>query len=75
MSGKACPKYTRSGGEPRYLEFELGRETLLEVKTLARKTGCTPFQMCVSLLQEGLSSKSKGGRAAARTPSRLVLCA
>jgi hypothetical protein len=38
-----------------YVEFQLDPATLLEVEALASKTGCTPFQMSVTLLREELS--------------------
>ena len=43
-----------------FIEFELDRATMLEVETLATKSGCTPFQMSVTLLQEGLSRIAAG---------------
>ena len=42
----------------KYIEFQLDRATLREVEALARETGCTPFEMSVILMKEGLSSVS-----------------
>ena len=64
MSGKSCPASARGlpsrravSADQKYLEFHLEEKTLREVKALARKAGCTPFEMCVSLLQEKLSER------------------
>jgi hypothetical protein len=38
-----------------YLRLELDHKTRLEVESLARAAGCTPFEMCVSLLRERIS--------------------
>jgi len=43
-----------------FIEFELDPATLHEVEALAAKSGCTPFQMSITLLQEGLSRISAG---------------
>jgi hypothetical protein len=42
-----------------YVEFELEPGTLLEVEALARQTGCTPFDMCIKLVEEKLSGVSE----------------
>ena len=41
-----------------YLEIELDEETLAEVEALAESSNVTPFEMCVTLLQEELFSFS-----------------
>ena len=48
---------SRGRGEV-FIEFELDPATLHEVEALASNTGCTPFQMSVNLLKEGLSRAS-----------------
>jgi hypothetical protein len=47
-----------NGAEKEYLEFGLDAKTLSEVEALAQKANCTPFEMCVILLQEQISLKS-----------------
>jgi hypothetical protein len=41
-----------------YLKFQVDPATLHQIEMLARKTGCTPFQMSVILLQEGISKSA-----------------
>jgi hypothetical protein len=41
--------------DKKYFEFPLDPATKQEVEALARKIGCTPFQMSVTLLQDALS--------------------
>jgi hypothetical protein len=56
------PKPNRSGRKvaesKKYLQFQLEPETLQEIELLAGKTGRTPFEMSVILLQEELSRAS-----------------
>jgi len=47
-----------SGMDKAYLEFELGPQMLPEVQKLACAAGCSPFQMCVTLLEEGVNRAS-----------------
>jgi hypothetical protein len=39
----------------KHLEFELEPDTLRKVEVLARQSNCTPFEMCVTFLQERIS--------------------
>ena len=41
-----------------YLQFELDGKTLKEVDSLARASGCSRFEMCVTLLRESVSDAS-----------------
>ena len=50
-----------AGKTKKYIEFQLDPATLKEIEALARKTGCTPFEMSVILLEEGLSNASGAG--------------
>lgn len=45
-----------------FVQFELDQATFLRVRRLARKAGCSPFEMCVTLLEEAASSASEPGR-------------
>ena len=46
-----------------HLELELELETLAQVEALAKQAKCTPFQMCVQLIKEGIDAKQQAGRA------------
>ena len=39
-----------------YLEFDLDGETMAVVEELAEKEGVSPFEMCVILMHESLST-------------------
>jgi hypothetical protein len=41
-----------------YLEFELDRAQLETIQRLARRAGCTPFEMCVKLIERRLSRRN-----------------
>ena len=41
-----------------YHEFELSPRMFSEVQVLARRDGCTPFEMCVRLTREGLAQRN-----------------
>jgi len=45
-----------------YVEFELKPGMLSEIRALARKAHCEPFEMCVKLVQEQLAARRSGAR-------------
>ncbi|HWX22080.1 MAG TPA: hypothetical protein VN578_19435 [Candidatus Binatia bacterium] len=49
----SVPPAENSGEE--FVQFELDGKMLAEVETLARATGCSRFEMCVTLLEEGVA--------------------
>jgi len=66
MSAKSRPGSARIVRSPRalglgrkYLKFQLEPKALRQVEALARQAGCTPFAMCVSLLEEELARRAK----------------
>jgi hypothetical protein len=66
MSAKIRPGSANVVRSPRalgpgrkYLKFQLEPKTLREVEALARQAGCTPFAMCVRLLEEELARRAK----------------
>ncbi len=46
-------------GKGEYIEFQLDAGTLRQVKAMARAERCSPFEMCVSLLQDEICAKKK----------------
>lgn len=44
-------------GAKAYLEFALAPATMAQVTALARQSHCTPFALCVGLLEESLGQR------------------
>ncbi len=60
---KGAGKGTTRAARKNYLRIALPANTFKRIKALADKSGCTPFEMCVTILEKQVSDASDGSGA------------